>query len=121
MERRQTTSRDGSNVSSKQRVAGSNPAGRARRSSRFCGGLVHVWALVIVAARSGIVLVWLCVPGCCRSVCWLAGFPGSGVGSLVLCAGGLAVLAESADGKGRLLRCLQPFRDRVNHSRRDSE
>jgi hypothetical protein len=33
VERRQATSRDGSNMSSKQRVAGSNPAGRAKKTA----------------------------------------------------------------------------------------
>jgi hypothetical protein len=50
------------------------------RSSRFSGDLVHVWALVIFAAGSDIVPVFRAVAGWCRSVCLLAGLPGSGGG-----------------------------------------
>ena len=44
-------------------VEGSNPFAHPMRSSRFRGGLVHVWALVIFAAGSDILPVFLSMVG----------------------------------------------------------
>jgi hypothetical protein len=44
-------------------VMGSNPLSSTERSSRFRGGLVHVWALVIFASGSDVLRVWLVVVG----------------------------------------------------------
>ena len=47
-----------------EEVTGSIPVSPTQRSSRFRGGLVHVWALVIFASGSDILRVWLVVAGC---------------------------------------------------------
>ena len=65
------------------------------RSSRFGGDLVHVWALVIFAARSDILPVFLIVAGWFRFVFPLAALPGFGVAGLVLRAW-TGVLSASA-------------------------
>jgi hypothetical protein len=71
IERHQATLRDASTVPSKQRVAGSSPARRTQRSSRFGGGYLTFGSDIVV--RASLVLFCGCVAGFWGAGLWRRG------------------------------------------------